>query len=88
MVAGAKKICKWKPENQTARVSSARVISWAKQKNEFSRGLMKKALDLNLGQAEWWIKELVKKRVIKRTNKKVPNKIGKGKPQVVYKFLK
>lgn len=88
MVAGAEKICKWKPENQAIRISSARVISWIEQKNEFSRGAMEKALGLNLGQAEWWVKELVKKGVIKKTRKKTPNKIGKGKPQVIYKHIK
>lgn len=88
MVAGAKRICKWKPENQAIRVSSARVISWIEQKNEFSRGVMEKALDLNLGQAEWWIKELVKKGVIKRTSKKAPKIFGISKQQVIYKYVK
>ena len=69
MVAGAKRVCVWKPENQAIRVSSARVISWISQKKEFSRGAMEKALGLNLGQSEWWIKELVKKGVIKKTHK-------------------
>lgn len=87
MVDGAQKVCKWKPENQTIRVSSARVISWIEQENEFSRGAMEKALGLNLAQAEWHIKELLKKGVIKRTSKNVPNIIGKGKPQKVYKYI-
>lgn len=87
MVAGAKKICIWKPENQVIRTSSEFIISWVKQKNEFSRGVLESSTDLTLGQAEWWIKELLKKGVIKRTSKKVPNKIGKGKPQVIYKYI-
>ena len=68
MVAGAIRICKWKPENQAIRVSSARVISWIEQKNEFSRGAMEKALGLNLGQAEWWVKKIHKKGIIKKTS--------------------
>ncbi len=40
---------------------------------------MEKALGLNLGQAEWWVKELLKKGLIKRTKKKDPKKLGKGK---------
>lgn len=86
MVAGAKKICKWKPENQAIRVSSARVISWISQKGEFYRGSIEKALDLNTGQAEWHIKELLKKEIIKRTNKYV-HKTGKGQRQVIYKHI-
>ena len=76
MVAGAKNVRIWKYKNQARRVSSESVISWIKQKNEFSRESMEKALDLNLGQSEWWAKELIKKGLIKRTSKKVPNKIG------------
>lgn len=49
---------------------------------------MEETTGLNLGQAEWWIKELVKKGVIKKTRNKAPNKIGKGKPQVIYKYIK
>lgn len=87
MVAGAKKVCVWKYGNQAIRRSSEYIISWASQKNEFSRGAMEKALDLTLGQSEWWVKELLKKGVIKRTSKNVPNIIGKGKPQKVYKYI-
>ncbi len=87
MVAGAKRICAWKPENQAIRVSSTRVISWVEQKNEFSRGAMEKALGLTLAQSEWHIKELLKKGIIKRTNKFV-HKAGKGQRQAVYKYIK
>ncbi len=52
MVAGAVRICTWKPNNQAIRASSASVISWVKQKNEFSRGAMEKALGLTLAQSE------------------------------------
>lgn len=87
MVAGAKKICIWKPENKAICVSSASVISWIFQKNEFCRGAMEKALCLTLAQSEWHIKELVKKGKIKRTNKFV-YKVGKGQRQVIYKYVK
>lgn len=87
MVAGAKKICIWKPENQVIRRSSEDIISWVRQKNEFSRGAMEKALGLNLGQAEWWIKELLKKGVIKKTNKKAPKIFGISKQQVIYRCI-
>lgn len=87
MVAGAKKMCIWKPENQSIRRSSEYIISWVRQKNEFSRGLMESSTDLTLGQSEWWIKELVKKGVIKKTQKTIPNKIGKGKPQAIYRYI-
>jgi len=87
MVAGANRICSWKPKNQAIRVSSARVISWISQKNEFSRGAMEKALCLTLAQAEWHIKELVRKGVIKRTSKKAPKKIGISKQQVIYRYI-
>ena len=86
LVAGAKRVCIWKPENQIVRVSSAHVISWIKEKKEFTRGLMEKALGLNTGQAEWHIKELIKKGIIKRT-KRVKTKTGKGQRQVIYKFI-
>lgn len=86
LVAGAKKVYTWKADYQAIRVSSARVISWIEQKNEFSRGAMEKALDLNTGQAEWHIKELLRKGIIKRTNKYV-NKTGKGQRQVIYKYI-
>lgn len=76
MVAGVQKVCIWKAE-----------ISWISQKGEFSRGAMEKALGLNTGQAEWYIKELIKKGIIERTNKFV-HKIGKGQRQVIYSFLK
>lgn len=88
LVAGANRICIWNPKNQAIRVSSARVISWIEQKNEFSRGAMEIALGLNLGQAEWWVKELLKKGVIKRTNKKAPKKVGISKQQVIYRYIK
>lgn len=63
------------------------MISWAKQKNEFSRGTMESSTGLTLGQSEWWVKELVKKGVIKKTNKKAPKQSGKGKPQAIYKYI-
>lgn len=88
MVAGANRICTWKPKNQAIRVSSARVISWIEQENEFFRDTMEKALCLTLAQAEWHIKELVKKGVIKRTRKKAPKKAGISKQQVIYKHIK
>jgi len=47
---------------------------------------MEKALGLNTGQAEWWIKELRKKGIIKRT-RKFEHKIGKGNRQVIYKYV-
>lgn len=87
MVAGANRVRTWKPENQAIRVSSARVNSWVEQKNEFSRGAMEKALGLTLAQSEWHIKELLKKGIIKRTNKSV-HKIGKGQRQVIYRLNK
>ena len=86
MVAEAKNVRIWKPENQVIRVLSESVISWIKQKNEFSRGEMEKALGLTLGQAEWHIKNLLKKRIIKHTNKFV-YKIGKGQKQAIYKYI-
>lgn len=67
-------------------MSSARVISWIKQKNEFSRGAMEETLGLNTGQAEWHIKELLKKGIIKRTNK-FAHKTGKGQRQVIYRLI-
>lgn len=76
-----------KPENQDIRVFQARIISWISQKIEFSRGALEKTLGLNTGQAEWHIKELLKKGIIKRT-KKFEVKIGKGQLQVIYKFIK
>lgn len=48
---------------------------------------MEKALDLTLGQAEWWIKELRHKGIIKRTNR-YKAKFGKEQRQVVYKYIK
>lgn len=86
MVAGAKRTCVWKPKNQAIRVSSARVISWIEQKNEFSRGAMEKALGLNEGQSYWFIGDLTKKGIIKRTNEFVYKK-GKGQRQVIYKYI-
>lgn len=86
MVAGAVRRCIWKCENQVIRVSSARVTSWISQKGEFSRGAMEKALGLNTGQAEWHIKELLKKGAIKRTNK-FEAKTGKGQRQIIYKYI-
>jgi len=85
MVAGAHYVCSWKPKNKAIRTSQASVILWIEQKIEFSRGSMEKALGLNLGQAEWHIKELVKKGVIKRT-RKFEAKVGKGQRQVIYKY--
>lgn len=87
MVAGAQKVCKWKADYQTIRVSSARVISWISQKNEFSRGAMEKTLGLTLAQAEWHIKELVRNGRIKRTSMKAPKIPGISKQQVIYKFI-
>lgn len=86
MVAGAQYVCTWKADYQAICVSQASVISWISQKNEFSRGAMEKTLGLNTGQAEWHIKELLKKRIIKRTNKYV-HKVGKGQRQVIYKYF-
>lgn len=86
MVAEAKNVRIWKPEYQAIRVSSESVISWIKQKNEFSRESMEKALCLNLGQAEWHIKNLVNKGIIKRTKKYV-HKEGKGQRQVIYRTI-
>ncbi len=74
MVAGANRICTWKPKNQARRVSSARVFSWIEQKNEFSRDAMEKTLGLNAEQVYWSIKDLIQKGVIKRTSKKAPKK--------------
>ncbi len=86
MVAEAKNVRIWKPEYQAIRVSSESVISWIKQKNEFSRSTMEKALGLNLGQAEWHIKNLMKKGIIKRTKKYI-HKEGRGQRQVIYKLM-
>lgn len=88
MVAGAQKICTWKPENQAIRISSARVILWISKKHEFCRSELEKALGLNLGQAEWWVKELLKKRVIKSTSKKAPKILGISKQQKIYRHIK
>lgn len=85
MVAGANRVHKWKPKNQAIRASSGRVILWISQKGEFSRGAMEKALGLNTGQAEWHIKELLRKGIIKHTNKYV-YKTGKGQNQIVYRY--
>lgn len=85
MVAGAGNVCIWKFEKQSIKVPSEHVISWARTKIEFTRGKMEKALDLTLGQAEWWIKELRKRGIIKRTNRH-EYKIGKGQRQVIYKY--
>lgn len=48
---------------------------------------MEKALDLTLGQAEWWIKELRHKGIIMRTNR-YEAKFGKGQRQIIYKYIK
>lgn len=48
---------------------------------------MEKALGLNLGQGEWWVKELHRKGKIKRTSKKAPKIFGISKQQVIYKFI-
>lgn len=85
MVAGAQYVCTWKPEYQVIRVSQTSIISWISQKVEFSRGAMEKTLGLNTGQAEWHIKELLKKGLIKRTNE-FAHKVGKGQRQVIYKI--
>lgn len=77
----------WKCENRAIRRSSAFMISWAKQKNEFSRGAMESSTGLTLGQSEWWVKELVRKGVIKRT-KRLEAKSGKGQRQVIYEYIK
>lgn len=68
-------------------MSSARVILWVSKKHEFCRSELEKALDLNLGQAEWWVKELLRKGVIKKTRKKAPKKADKGKQQAIYKYI-
>jgi len=86
LVAGAKRVCTWKPENQVIRVSSASVISWISQKGEFSRKAMEIALGLNEGQAYWFITDLIKKGIIKRTNK-IVKRVGKGQRQAIYKHL-
>lgn len=86
MVAGARYECIWKFEKQSIKGSSEGVISWVKAKLEFTRGKMEKALGLTLGQAEWWIKELRKKGIIKRTSR-FEYKIGKGQRQVIYKYI-
>lgn len=88
LVAEAKNIRIWKPENQAIRVSSARVISWISQKKEFSRGAMEKALGLNAGQAYWFIKDLIKNGVIKRTSKKAPKIPSISKQQAIYRYVK
>lgn len=86
-VSRAHKVCKWKPDYQAIRVSSARVILWISKKHEFCRSDLEKALGLNLGQAEWWVKELLKKRIIKRTSKKAPKIFGISKQQMIYKYI-
>ena len=86
MVAGAYYVCTWKFEKQKIKVSSANVISWVSKKLEFTRGQMEKALDLTLGQSEWWIKELRKKGIIKRTNR-YEYRTGKGQKQAIYKYI-
>jgi len=87
IVFRAQYVCSWKPEYQLIRVSSPRVISWIEQKKEFCRSELEKALDLNEGQAYWFIKDLIKNKVIKRT-KRFVQKVGKGQRQVIYKFIK
>lgn len=87
MVAGACYVRIWKFEKHKIKVSSKVVISWVSKKLEFTRGKMEKALDLTLGQAEWWIKELRDKGIIKRTNR-YEARLGKGQRQVIYKYIK
>ena len=86
MVAGAIKRHRWKYKKPKEKASSESIILWIKQKKEFFRSAMEKALGLNTGQAEWWIKELRKKGIIKRT-RKFEYKIGKGNRQVIYKYV-
>lgn len=86
MVAGACYVRIWKFKKQKIKVSSEVVISWVSKKLEFTRGKMEKVLDLTLGQAEWWIKELRKKGIIKRTSR-FEYKNGKGQRQVIYKYI-
>ena len=86
MVAGAIKICRWKYKNQAIRQSSEFVISWISRKKEFTRGAMERTLGFNLGQAEWWIKELRKKGIIKRTTR-FEYKLGRGNRQAIYKYV-
>jgi len=81
LVMIANRVRKLKPEKQAISVSLARVISWIYQKEEFSRCALEKALCLTFAQSEWHINELVKKGIIKRTNKFV-HKIGKGQRRV------
>lgn len=87
MVAGASYVRTWKFKKQKIKISSDVIISWVSKKLEFTRGKMEKALDLTLGQAEWWIKELRHKGIIKRTNR-YEAKFGKGQRQVIYKYIK
>lgn len=87
MVAGACYVRTWKFEKQKIKISSDVIISWVSKKLEFTRGKMEKALDLTLGQAEWWIKELRHKGIIKRTNR-YEAKFGKGQRQVIYRYIK
>lgn len=87
MVAGACYVRIWKFEKQKIKVSSDVVISWLSKNLEFTRGKMEKTLGLTLGQAEWWIKELRHKGIIKRTNR-YEAKFGKGQRQVIYKYIK
>ena len=86
MVAGAQYVRSWKPKNQAIRTSSATIISWIEQKNEFSLKAMEKALGLNEGQSRWHIKNLIEKGVVKRTNKYI-HKTGKGQRQVIYRHI-
>jgi len=86
LVAGAQYVRSWKPKNQAIRTSSATIISWIEQKNEFSLKAMEKALGLNEGQSRWHIKNLIEKGVVKRTNKYI-HKTGKGQRQVIYRHI-
>ena len=86
MVAGAIRRLRWKYKKPKGKASSESIISWIKQKKEFFRSAMEVALGLNTGQAEWLIKELRQKGLIKRTNK-FQYKFGKGNRQVIYKYI-
>lgn len=69
-------------------MSLARLISWISRKHEFCRSELEIALGLNEGQAQWWVKELLKKRVIRRTSKKAPKIPGVSKQQKIYRYIK
>lgn len=83
MVAGAIRNCSWEYSDTRQNLTTDKVIEFVKNKQEFTRLDIENEFNISTGRAYWHVKNLLDKKVIINTDKKL-NLLDKGKVYAIY----